>query len=477
MERQHQLAVEILPPYTWMASELIADKETSGNDFVDILEPTLDAEAILARLKNVNLVKATAEDCDYKRKLSCQSLLDDFFMPVPEIATLQNQLDLSIKSRYRNTPVKNQIHAVQSSNLSKAIRGENGVVDCTTPIKMCRNIAALIGPKGSGKSAAVERCLSFHRQSIWHEKINQLQIVYLKVELKGITHPLEYCARVLEALEQAIGSEKYKHEVNVAPNVTAAYMKIRSLMSTYNVGYLVFDSLESTLNWKLNERQKLFSHLSGLAEITPVLLVSSAKLYEINDICLETFTWDPLKAFGNDTAEKDDRWNRFTKRLWKQNCLKQQSIELTDEMKNIWFVASKGVIGIAVRFFAKCQLEAIILGEECISPDLMRRVQSHYFSHHKSFLSGLKKPESDKPETKRRTRKALKRSKASNPEAEQREDFERVPKKDWDKLPKDDLRYLVSQQKDGNNYLALKNAGLVLPLGDFSLRDKFPNPL
>ncbi|MFP3534852.1 hypothetical protein SB763_36485, partial [Burkholderia sp. SIMBA_042] len=72
-------------------------------------------------------------------------------------------------------------------------------------------------------------------QVVWHDELSQVQIVYLKVELKGVSNLLEYCARFLEALEAALGSDRYNEEVKVAPNVCAAFMKMRSLLTTYNV--------------------------------------------------------------------------------------------------------------------------------------------------------------------------------------------------------------------------------------------------
>lgn len=60
----------------------------------------------------------------------------------------------------------------------------------------------------------------------------------------------------------------------MAPSVCAAFMKMRSLLTTYNVGTLIIDSLESTQNWPTDKRELLFEHLAGLADIIPVVMLS-----------------------------------------------------------------------------------------------------------------------------------------------------------------------------------------------------------
>lgn len=480
MEKQQTLPIETIPPKAWRAEDLISTDDTTGNQFVDVLRDTLDVGLLKAHFKNDQVIKATAEDKDSRRKSGIQSLIDSFYVLVPEIVDLYDRLDLTIKSGYHNkVPKKNQ-GRVLSNNLLSAMGGKPHVWLDDTAVQKRRDITAIVGPKNCGKTAAIERCLSLYPQVVWHDASSQAQIVYLKVELKGVSNLLEYCARFLEALELALGSDKFDEEVKVAPNVCAAFMKMRSLLTTYNVGTLVIDSLETTRNWPIDKRELLFEHLSGLADITPVVLLSSdVNCYDINEISSEKLTWDPLCAFANENEELIDRWSRFTARLWKFNCLKAQDIELNEELKEVWFNASKGVVGIAVRFYARCLHEAINTGVECISKELMLRVQKKYFSQHRSFFSDIAREKRSDKSAKSLPQPASKPKRRKTPKLEsmQRKDFSRIPRSQWNTLPEDDLRYLASQQEGSNYYLMLKTAGLVLPIGEFTLRDKFPQTL
>lgn len=480
MEKQQTLPIETIPPKAWRAEDTISTDDTTGNQFVDVLRDTLDMGSLKAHFKNDQVIKATAEDKDSRRKSSIQSLIDSFYVSVPEIVDLYDRLDLTIKSGYQNkAPIRNK-GRVLSNNLMLAMGGSPHVWHDDTAVQKRREITAIVGPKNCGKTAAIERCLSLYPQVVWHGKLSRVQVVYLKVELKGASNLLEYCARFLEALELALGRDKFDEEVKVAPSVCAAFMKMRSLLTTYNVGTLIIDSLESTQNWPTDKRELLFEHLAGLADIIPVVMLSSdVDCYDINEISSEKLTWDPLCAFASENEELSDRWSRFTARLWKFNCLKKQDVELNKELKEIWFNACKGVVGIAVRFYARCLHEAINTGMESISKELMLRVQKKYFSQHRSFFSDIAREKRCDKSAKPLPLPASKPKRRKMPKLEsmQRKDFSRISKSQWKTLPEDDLRYIASQQKEDNYYLMLKEVGLVLPIGDFTLHDKFPQTL
>ena len=269
MERQQGLAIELVPSHAAPASELMRNPSTSNNHLLDVLEPMMDQAALKSHFKNTDLIKATSEDTDELRKLNIQSLLDDFYVLVADFRDLYNRIDLAIKSRYRHAMKNRRAFEDQTNNLMMAMNRQSTVIGDKSAVAMRRQITAFQGAKGSGKSAAFERCLSTYNQAIWHETSRQLQVTYLKVELKGATTLLEYCARFLEALERALGREKFMSEVEVPPNVTAAFMSFRSLLITYHVGVVVFDSLESTMHWPLSNRTRLFDTYQACLKSLP----------------------------------------------------------------------------------------------------------------------------------------------------------------------------------------------------------------
>ncbi|PKH98811.1 hypothetical protein CXF78_16910, partial [Shewanella sp. 11B5] len=66
-------------------------------------------------------------------------------------------------------------------------------------------------------------------------------------------------------------------------------------------------------------------------------------------------------------------------------------------------------------------------------------------------------------------------AKPQNPEKLQRNDFKRISRKDWSKLPLDDLRYLFSQDKNGSFYHVLKNEKLILSMSDLISYAELPS--
>ena len=447
--------------------------------FVDALMPTFNAAQLKESFNKTNYRQASVGDSDIERKRCVYSLKDEYTVLVPEFQDVYDKIDLAIKSGYLSREDTLYNYEQQRQNLHYAM--SNDTVpwrDLSVP-RPVRNVTSIIGCKGSGKTLVMQQCLSMYPRVIWHDKQSeQVQIVYLSVNLKGATSPIEYCSIFLQSLENAIGKQKYASEVVVSPNLRAALLKIRSLLITYNVGLVVIDSLQVIEKWKYDERNIFLEHIDGLGDLVPLLLISNSNaIYELSDISQSNIDWDPLMRFSGKDDLIVERWSLFSKKLWKRNCLKNQSPELSAELSSEWFDACEGVIGLAVHFFVACQIEAINSGVEQITVSLMKDVRRKEFRLKEGFLSAIKSDKNkiferlvnsqEKGKVKPKNNKSNQSlAKPKNPEKLQRNDFKRVSKKDWSKLPLDDLRYLFSQDKSGSFYHVLKNEKLILSMSD-----------
>lgn len=507
--RQTLLIPEV-PPKSWDAK--YTDPSSPfycNNRFIDALRPTLSAKGLKNCINGDNAKLPESKTEDGIRKQALRAFVNEYFIPPQEILDLYDKIDGAIKDGYKNKRSSSRSYQQQLINLSSAMKNNELAWSDNTQQAARMNSLLVYGGTGSGKTAATQRCLSFYPQVIWHKNMNQCQIVHLTVDLSGVETPLEYCALFLKALENALGPEKYGYEVEVSRNVSAALLKIESLVLTYNVGILVIDSLESINDWSDANRVRLLKHFRALGKVLPILYCGNSDVFDsialdmpwlFSAISFGSIHWDPLKRFDKTSAEAQLRWSLFTKRLWKQQCLRNATGELTEEIRTAWYEASQGVIQLAVSFYSMCQIEAINSEEEQITSELMHRVRCKESKPIEHALKAYKESDialltifkgADRTvvkEDKDNTVKALLQKPAKNRrQAKSKKEqpiqnkmppgFKKIPKKDWGKLPERDLRYKYDKCEKGRFYNELKNSGLVLTMQDLMGNGQFSKTL
>jgi len=402
---------------------------------------------------------------------------------------------------------------------------------------------ALIGEKQSGRTSAINRCLSLNGEILWHEDSNTTQVNYLRIDCEGISSIKDLCLRFLTGIEKAISQRKYRQEVYVDRAIENQKSTILGLMPAYHVGLVVFDSFESIVQLKpklqseiLNFVASMMGHVSTVFALTPD---SSRQLAEDEYLFRKMVSngvveWDPLKSHLGYSREAQQRWNYFSNQIWKQHNLKKAPLELTEDVKIVWFELCKGQIGLAVSLFSACLFEAIISEEETINVALMTRVYAKKYGLWDSeFLTKIegKVVANKQPSTKALAHKQD-TTQAVSIEAEQQltkqgfvlyktllsndvdeeiayqscknvylnkpgiNDLDalsavikeskklaklrvcafRIPRKEWPKLPQGDFRQLFANKGSESFYDVLKSTGMILPTSELMKHDQFPIP-
>jgi len=494
---------EVLPPeipenaqFAYYSEPTFA--EGNNNLLASALRPKLGLQEALTGFKLGNVKLPSAEADDAIRMHSVRALAHDYFVPVEEALDLYNKIDCAIKDGYLNRLKDGEQYQQQLQTLSMAInKNSNGYL--LEDNRASRNNSfILFGDTGSGKQMALDRCLRFYPQVIWHPKTDVCQVVYLRVDLAGIETPMEYCILFLQALEQAIGKVIFKKDVAVPNNEVAALLKLKSLVQTYQVGIIVIESFESLATWSSAKRERVLKHFLSLGKSVPILYSGTPDGLESlvlempwmnSALSMGSIRWDPLGRY-HDEDEHALRWSLFTKRLWKQQCLKAGHNELTQDLLDEWYAASQGVIKLAMNFFCLCQLEAIQSGEEQITVELMKRVKkkeflpleialSAYATDNAMMLGVLKgaantgspRVGNNQIEKKAIAPPSKKRSRKNKPKTEDSEfqmprGFKKLPKKDWGSLPENDMRYIFARSNGATFYEDLKAKGMVLTMED-----------
>ncbi|WP_291329405.1 hypothetical protein [Desulfovibrio sp. UCD-KL4C] len=110
------------------------------------------------------------------------SLLDDFFQPLAAHIKLEERLSIMIR---RGSVGRNYEDGSWAAHMQNGYeRLKSGKLDTCT-FKKAHSTASsllLLGGSGSGKTTALNRILVTYPQSIFHQKYNFIQVVYLKID-------------------------------------------------------------------------------------------------------------------------------------------------------------------------------------------------------------------------------------------------------------------------------------------------------
>jgi hypothetical protein len=90
-----------------------------------------------------------------------------------------------------------------------------------------------------------------------------------------------------------------------------------------------------------------------------------------------------------DRMENDAYWRLFLESMWEYQWVRNP-IELTDELAEVMYQESQGIIDICLKIFSLSQIRAISSGSECLSVTLVRQVARDHLKLVQPMLTALK---------------------------------------------------------------------------------------
>ncbi|NMP16233.1 TniB family NTP-binding protein [Thalassotalea sp. Y01] len=375
-----------IPPKAIQA-RLIPSRRTT-NQFVCALRPTIKVDdfigSFVSRCEPGDQDLLTEEErIDYALELPFEAY--EVVEEMDELYRLINQcMRQSTLSRGSFSQMTAQRQALYDGALNDGTIWSEECLGKSQTLSMM-----LVGNNQSGRTGALKRCLSINGQVLWHKRDNMTQINYLHIDCTGLNSVKDLCLRLMTQFQNALGGEKYNQGVYFGRALEEQKSVILTLMSTYHVGIVVFDSFESALEGKPKEQKELMNfvtsittHVSTLFVLTPesAQTLADSEIHFRRMIGMGMLQWDPLKTSMGYNVETNERWNYLSQSIWKQGNLKGSSPEVSEEIKSTWFTLSKGKLGLVLSLFSACLVEAITSGSECIDTNLMMRVYAKKFA-------------------------------------------------------------------------------------------------
>ncbi|UXY16640.1 TniB family NTP-binding protein [Chitiniphilus purpureus] len=239
--------------------------------------------------------------------------------------------------------------------------------------------AMLMGLPGMGKTALVTRWFSHLPPVIYHPEFMRYQVPWLHVEMPSDGSSVKGLAYgILSQLDRLIPGADYYQQFAVKgrPGADALMRSVARLMHVHSVGFLVADEVQNLANARKNKQVVMTELVSACNELgVPILFIGTYKAAQVFSLDFRQSRrtcghgiplWTPLDRASGE-------WDEFLDVLWSYQWVRSY-VEYSEEISELMFDLSQGIIDVAIKLFAGAQARAIRSGDETLTPSLLERV-------------------------------------------------------------------------------------------------------
>ena len=368
-----------------------------NNPFIEALPPIWSASQAVRLLTVAPDFQPGERELDAEYRIHCVKRLFRYFQPLDMHLDIDLRISIAIRQGY---VTRNPISPQNANRLSlgyEAIEKNDIDIYSDYPMKSTSAGFTIIGMSGVGKTTAVERILSLYPQCIEHVSYHGQpffvkQLVWLKIDcpfdgsLKGL------CFSFFTAFDKALGTDYCRKLSGRTATVDALLPKMAQISTNHGLGLLVVDEIQHLSQAKSGGSEKMLNFFVTLVNTigVPVVLIGTTKAMSV----LQSEFRQARRGSGQgdliwDRMKNDISWETMLRAMWRYQWTQKYS-ELTEELKNVIYDESQGIIDIAVKLYAMAQVKAIALGTEQITEKIIREVSSEKLRLVKPMLDALR---------------------------------------------------------------------------------------
>ncbi len=166
-----------------------------------------------------------------------------------------------------------------------------------------------------------------------------------------------------------MGTDYFPRYTKSRYTVDVLMVLMTQLVNLYQIGILVIDEIQHLSLAKGGGSEKMLNFFVTLVNTIgiPVVMIGTTKAMSI----LQSEFRQARRGSGQgdllwDRMQNDLSWEIFVTSMWKHQWTRSK-IPLTEEMRNILYEESQGIIDIAVKLYAMVQIKAITVGSDSFS--------------------------------------------------------------------------------------------------------------
>lgn len=372
--------------------------EYDENPFIAALPKIKDRKAAITAL--VSAPKFSEEEINFGAEIrvhAMQRLINDFFQPQAQHINLETRISILIRQGYlgRNPATPDFIKHL--NNGYDRVVNKDISITTRTDVNVTANSFSIIGPSGCGKSKAIEKILKQYDKVIYHPDLKLTQIPWLKLECPSNGSLKQLCKSFFVALDKRLGTQ-YKNKYG-KPRSGADEMiaEMAQLANLHAIGVLIIDEIQNLSVHRSGGEAPMMNFFVTLVNDIgiPVILVGTPKARRLiaKDFSqarrgsgLGSVMWERLK--------QDKHWEKLTDLIWNYQWLHCKT-KLTNEIRDVLYDCSQGIIDILVKLYVLSQWRAMLTKAEQLSADLILKTYQDEFKAVHPMLSALR---SGKPE-------------------------------------------------------------------------------
>lgn len=371
--------------------------EYQENPLIESLPPILTEVEVIQFCSNFPNYDPKEKELDASYRFHCVQRVFQYFQPFVIHLELEQKISRCIRQGYisRNPFNKNEVKRRNESY--KAIKEGRFLEKYEAPINRTATGFTIIGFSGIGKSTAIDKILSIYPKVIRHtdykgKAYQHCQIPWLKLDcpfdgsLKGL------CLSFFSRIDELLGTNyfsKYRPRANTIDTLLQHMVHIANL---YSIGVLIIDEIQHLNSGKSGGSEKMLNFFVTLINTIgiPVIMIGTNKAVSI----LQSQFRQARRGSGQgdlvwNQMPKDETWELFLEGLWDYQWVKQYT-PLNEEISEVLYEESQGIIDIAVKIFMISQLKAISNEQEKLSISLIRTVVKENLQLVRPMLEALK---------------------------------------------------------------------------------------
>ena len=385
-----EFAVEAI--YTFQENE-----EFRGNPFIEALPPeNYDTNYLIEKLAYYPKYADGERELDINYRMNCVSRLYRYFQPLDKHLLIENTFSQMLRSGYvcRNPIKSSHAEALQKGYLSvKTNQQFEYKIDKFNSV----HGFSIIGVSGIGKTTAIEKVLSLYPQIIIHSNYKETlpsvyQLVYLKLDCPFDGSLKALCYSFFQEMDRLLGTN-YTYLYGKSKFSTDNMMiHMAQLARLHGLGVLVLDELQHLSLANSGGAEKMLNFFVTLTNTlgVPVLLIGTMKSLSV----LQQDFRQARRGAGQgniiwERMQKDEMWNLLIEGMWKYQWTKN-IIPFTEEIADVLYNESQGIVDIAIKLYAMAQYKAISSGSEKISAQSIRAVAKEGLSLIKPMIDALR---------------------------------------------------------------------------------------
>lgn len=375
--------------------------EYQNNPFIEALPPILSQYDVVEQLSVYPYYNEDERNLPTKKRIHLTQRLYQYFQPLSLHFDLEERFSRTIRQGYLS---RNPL----SANYASSLKNGNKIVKNPSlgfnnfDFKSTAAGFTIIGVSGIGKTTSIDRVLSLYPQVIKHTEykgtpLNLLQISWLKIDCPYDGSVKALCINFFAKVDSLLGTN-YSMKFTSGQNTTATMLpRMAQVCTLHGIGTLVIDEVQH-LSTRGGSEQLLnfFTTLVNVIGI-PVIMIGTMKALG----SLQRQFRQARRGSGQgdmvlDRMTKDDNWDILIEGLWDYQWTKNPT-PLTDELKDVIYEESQGIVDIAVKLYVMAQITAMTsTKKELITPALIRKVAKDNLKLVKPMLDALKTGNVDK---------------------------------------------------------------------------------